>query len=63
MPRGIIRSRVTLFVGLWGMMQLLEYNIVYFFGRNTIAALSQLNILDIVLLLLLLLLLIENYLI
>ena len=41
MPRGIIRSRVTLSVGLWSMMQLLEYNIV--------------NILDIVLLLLLLL--------
>ena len=47
MPRGIIRSRVALFVGLWSIMQLLEYNIVYFFGRNTIA--------DIVLLLLLLL--------
>ena len=51
MPRGIIRSRVALFVGLWSIMQLLEYNIVHFL----IEIPSQLNILDIVLLLLLLL--------
>lgn len=51
MPRGIIRSRVALFVGPWSIMQLLEYNIVYFLVEIP----SQLNILDIVLLLLLLL--------